>query len=113
MGTEPEHSSRMMRLVLTLGCLLALSSGESDMEKKIWRDINSFNNQLICWGQKNVMKYTAALHQAMEECTDFGKPRNTFTKPANAGDRWQKIFKKLINRSKSRLKMVDYLTPLR
>merc|ERR1719308_308141 len=113
--SEPELSSRMMRLVLTLGCLLALSCGESDMEKKIWRDINSFNNQLICWGQKNVMKYTAALHQAMEECTDFGKPRNPFTKPANpfaqiqqgfqtlpanAGDRWQKIFKKLINRSK-------------
>jgi len=98
--------------VLTLGCLLALSSGESDMEMKITRDINSFNNQLICWGQKNTMKFTANLHQAMEECSDFEKPKNPYTKPANsfaklqkgfsadAGKRWQKIFKNYFKRDK-------------
>merc|ERR1711892_1515948 len=96
--SEPDHSSRMMRLLITLGCLVALGSGMSDTERKIWRDINSFNQQMICWGRKNTMAYTALLHEAMEQCTDFGKPKNPLPKPA--GDRWQKIFKNLLNRSK-------------
>merc|ERR1712123_70969 len=113
--SEPDHSSRMMRLLITLGCIVALGSGMSDTERKIWRDINSFNQQMICWGHKNTMAYTALLHEAMEQCTDFGRPKNPFTKPASqfaqlqqgfqtlpqpAGDRWQKIFKNLLNRSK-------------
>merc|ERR1712176_1623765 len=78
-----EHSSRMMRLLVTLGCLAALSSGMSDVERRIWRDINSFNGQVICWGHKNVMAFTTELYKAMEECENFGKSRNPFTKPAN------------------------------
>merc|ERR1719516_821548 len=120
-----------MRLIVTLGCFLAFASGMSDTEKKIWRDINSFNQQVICWGHKNTMAFTASLHevelrvinfteikckfQAIEQCTDFGKPKNPFTKPASAfaqlqqgfqtlpqpiGNRWQKIFKGLLNRNK-------------
>jgi len=111
----PEHSSRMMRLLVTLGCLAALSTGMSDVERRIWRDINSFNGQVICWGHKNVMAFTKQLYQAMEECENFGKSRNPFTKPANpfaqlqqefqtlpasAQDRWQNIFKTLLNRNK-------------
>jgi len=105
-------SSRMIREIFTLGCLLAL--GQAGVREKIMRDINEFNSNYVCWGGKNTVAYNVAMIEATEQCMQYGspaanvKPTNPFALltqgkrplPQPIGNRWESIFSTLLERNK-------------
>merc|ERR1712244_214235 len=74
-------SSNMVRVVIALTCLVAVS--QAGVMEKIHRDFQNFNNNAMCWGHKNALGYHVALIQATEQCMQFGTPAAAFVKPAN------------------------------
>jgi len=76
----------MLRLVLlSLACAATVIS--SGMDNKIQRNIDVYNADVACWGKDNALAFHVGLVQAIEQCTNFGKPSNLL-KPANP---WQTV----------------------
>jgi len=106
--------SNMMRVAIALTCLVVVS--QAGVMEMIQRDFQYFNNQAMCWGQKNALDYHVAVVQACEQCMQFGNPAAAFVKPANPfaqlnknpfntlpepiNNRWKNIFAGLLNRNK-------------
>merc|ERR1712154_90100 len=101
-------SSNMLRVAFALTCLVAVS--QAGAMEKIHRDINKFNNDVMCWGRENVLSYHAALKQACDQCMQFGNPNvkpanpfaqlNTFqTLPQPINNKWSKLAQ-FLNRNK-------------
>lgn len=76
----------MMRIfLLSLACAATVSS--SGVDNKIQRNIDVYNADVACWGKDNALAFHVGLVQAVEQCTNFGKPSNLL-KPANP---WQTV----------------------
>jgi len=71
-------------LLLSLACAAIVSSSHHT-DKKIQRNINTWNGDVACWGRENALKYHVGLAEAIEQCSGFGSPAN-LVKPANP---WQ------------------------
>merc|ERR1712244_204182 len=96
--------SNMLRVAFALTCLVAVS--QAGAMEKIHRDINKFNNDVMCWGRENVLSYHAALKQACDQCMQFSNPNvkpaklNTFqTLPQPINNKWSKLAQ-FLNRNK-------------
>jgi len=76
----------MMRVVLVFLACVAMSSS-SGMEKRIKQSIDKYNADVACWGKENALRFHVGLAQAIEECSNFGKPGNLL-RPANP---WQTV----------------------
>ena len=67
-------------VLLFLACAATVSS--SGMANKIQRNIDVYNADVACWGKDNALAFHVGIVQAIDQCTNFGKPSNLL-KPAN------------------------------
>ena len=71
---------------MSLACAATVSSTDTT-DKKIQRNIDTYNADVACWGKENAVRFHAGLAQAIEQCANFGNPSNLL-KPANP---WQTV----------------------
>jgi len=70
----------MLRLVL-LSLAVASSAAVATTRELIRREIQNYNNEAICWGHENMIKWHLARLVATDECNKFGR---FSTLPANS-----------------------------
>jgi len=76
----------MLRIVLlSLACAATVSARDS--AKYIKQSIDVYNADVACWGKENALRFHVGIQQAVEQCTNFGRP-SISTKPANP---WQTL----------------------
>merc|ERR1712008_144833 len=62
----------MLRLVL-LSMVVAGATAVATTRELIRREMQNYNNEAICWGQENMVKWHLARQDATDECNKFGR----------------------------------------
>jgi len=62
----------MLRLVL-LSMVVAGATAVATTRELIRREMQNYNNEAICWGQENMVKWHLARQVATDECNKFGR----------------------------------------